>query len=67
MNSREYERMARIFNNVFSTPAKSADREKAIAALSDDDFQKLYDFNMGILKGTIKKPSKEEMEDFIWQ
>lgn len=48
-------RIARIYNYVFSTPRNSPERTARLEALSEADQEALYDYDMGIRSGRIKK------------
>lgn len=67
MDDMEYMRLARLYGRVFGTPQGSQERERAIAQLSDNDLEALYNFEMSISKGDMKRPNSQEMEEiFIW-
>lgn len=44
MNQTEYNRMAEIFNYVYSTPPNTAEREKRLAEIGEEDASELWDF-----------------------
>lgn len=64
MNQTEYERMAKIFNYVFSAAPNTQEREKRLAEIGEEDSNKLWDFYCGICSGRIKEPeyTNEEHE-----
>lgn len=58
----DVDRMAKIYNHVFSTPRNSPERTARLEALSEADQEALYDYDMGIRSGRIKEVEvKEEM------
>lgn len=56
MTQAEYERMIKIYNYVYSTPPNTAEREKRLAEIGEEDSSKLWDFYCGICSGQIKEP-----------
>lgn len=54
-------RIARIYNHVFSTPRNSPERTARLEALSEADREALYDYDMGIRSGRIKKTEVKEI------
>lgn len=56
MNQTEYNRMAKIFNYVYSTPPNTVEREKRLAEIGEEDASELWDFYLGICSGRIKAP-----------
>lgn len=62
MDSREFEHMKRIRDYVFSTPRNSPERERRLAEISEEDSAKLYDFDIGLLSGRIKRPENQNNE-----
>ena len=61
MNLTEYEHMEKVYNYVFSVPP-GAERDKRLAEISKEDNAKLYDFDMGLRSGRIKKPENQSKE-----
>ncbi len=55
----DYERMVKIYNYVYSTPKNSPEREARLAELSEADSAALYDFDIGLMSGRIKKPENQ--------
>lgn len=53
---RDYSYMKKIYDYVYSTPANSPERLARLAELSEEDSAALYDFDVGLLSGRIKKP-----------
>ena len=62
MNQAEYERMAKIFNYVYSTPPNTPEREKRLAEIGEENASKLWDFYCGICFGQIKEPEHTNSE-----
>lgn len=62
MDFAEYERMKKIRDYVFSTPRNSPERERRLSEISEEDSAKLYDFDIGLLSGRIKKPENQNKE-----
>lgn len=62
MTQKEYDRMAKIYNYVYSTPANSPERAARLAELSEKDSAALYDFDMGLMSGRIKRPETKNKE-----
>ncbi len=55
-------RIARIYDKVYSTKPNSPERTAALEKLSESDGENLFDYDMGIRSGRIKKMEvKEEM------
>lgn len=57
----DYDRMGKIYNYVYSAPKNSPERVARLAELSETDRQALYDYDMGLLSGRIKKSEVEPM------
>ena len=55
-------RIARLYDNVYSTKPNSPERTAALAKLSESDQEALFDFDMGIRSGRITKPKNYEQE-----
>lgn len=62
MTLKEYERMMKIYTFVYSTKPRSPERDARIAELSDKDLSALYDFDMGLMSGRIKRPEEQNKE-----
>lgn len=62
----DVDRMARIYNHVFSTPRNSPERTARLEALSEADQEALFDYSNGILSGRIKQ-NKAEVEEMAGQ
>lgn len=62
MNQTEHNRMAKIFNYVYSTPPNTPEREKRLAEIGEEDSSKLWDFYCGICSGRIKEPERTNSE-----
>ncbi len=55
-------RIARIYDKVYSTKPNSPERTAALEKLSEIDRENLFDYDMGVRSGRIKKTEvKEEM------
>lgn len=61
MDSREYAHMEKVYNYVFSVPP-GAERNKRLSEISEEDNAKLYDFDMGLRSGRIKRPENQSKE-----
>lgn len=56
-------RIARIYDKVYSTKPNSPERTAALAKLSESDQEALFDFDMGIRSGRIAKQKNYEQEE----
>ncbi|MDE7200874.1 MAG: hypothetical protein K2O91_02980 [Lachnospiraceae bacterium] len=56
-------RIARLYDNVYSTKPNSPERTAALARLFESDQEALFDFDMGIRSGRITKPKNYEQEE----
>lgn len=61
MDSREFEHMEKIYNYVYSVPP-GKERDKRLAEISEEDSARLYDFDMGLRSGRIKRPENQNKE-----
>ena len=59
---RDYNYMKKIYGYVYSTPANSPGR---LAELSEEDSAALYDFDVGLLSGRIRKPKNQVQESGV--
>lgn len=55
-------RIARIYDKVYSTKPNSPERTAALEKLSETDRENLFDYDMGVRSGRIKKPSNSNQE-----
>lgn len=58
----DVEHMEQIYKYVYSTPAHSPERISRLAELSEEDSKALFDYDMGLLSGRIKKPAVQNKE-----
>lgn len=58
----EQRRIARLYNKVFSTPPNSPERTRALAALSDEDNEKITTYHIALVNGNTQEISFPEQE-----
>lgn len=59
----DYARIAKIHDEIFSTPPNSKERMEKLEKLSEADRERLFDFDMGLYSGRTKKPKNYEQEE----
>lgn len=53
-------RVSQLHSRIFSTPARSPARDKAVSALNEADISALYDYDMGLRSGRIEPKTIEQ-------
>lgn len=61
MSTEECEHLYQVYLYVFSVPP-GTERDRRLVEISKEDNAKLYDFDMGLLSGRIKKPENQSKE-----
>lgn len=56
-------RVSQLHSRIFSTPARSPARDKAVSALNEADISALYDYDMGLRSGRIEPKTIEQEGD----